>query len=89
MRPSEICLIAADDLLAERRELRIDHAARRRARQHADRAALPFEGVEISRDLRGLDLHLAEVRLLRTGFHRSQRDNRRQYNRVSHVRSVN
>ena len=50
------------DLVAERRELRVDHEYAIRAEQHADRPALAVERVELVGDLVGLDLDLAEVR---------------------------
>jgi hypothetical protein len=54
-----------DDLLGERRELRVDHQDAVWTGQHADRAALTVERVEVAGDLRRLDLDLAEVRLRR------------------------
>src|SRR2546428_14037298 len=58
-------LDGGDDFVAERSELRVNHQDSVRTGQHADHAALPFEGVEIPRDLRRLDLNLAHVRRLR------------------------
>ena len=47
------------------RELRIDHQHAVRTGQHADRAALAVERVEVAGDLVRLDLDLAHIRLLR------------------------
>ena len=65
-----------DDLVAERRELRVDHQHAVGSRQHANRAALPLQRIEVPGDLRRLDLHLAEVRLLRVSVQRQRERHR-------------
>jgi hypothetical protein len=51
-----------DQLLGQRLELRIDEQHAVGAREHADRATQPLQGVEVISQAGGLDLHLAEVR---------------------------
>jgi hypothetical protein len=50
-----------DELVGERRELGVDQQDALGARQHADRAALAFQGPEVGCQLGGPDLDLAEV----------------------------
>ena len=59
----EICLIAAAIFRAQRRELSVHHEDAVRARQHANRAALAVERVEVVGEFGGLDLYLAEIGL--------------------------
>ena len=49
------------DLVAQRRELRVDHEDAVGPDEHADGAALAVERVELVGDLVGLDLDLAEI----------------------------
>jgi pimeloyl-ACP methyl ester carboxylesterase len=76
------------NLFAQRSELAVHHEHAVRTREDADGSALAVERIEIASQLRGLDLDLAEVGLLRIdeGRHESHCRQRRKHkvNRLFH-----